>query len=746
MLLRFPSPKILTAALFAVCLLPVTCNAIPLLRGGVFSAYEDALGFALARFCFASDAFSRGDTLQWFPAAACGVSSSGEGAGGFLLPTVQIFCRLFSGPVAYQLDVIACQLTAFLSMLVLLRQRQFSWRICAVGAGFYAFCPMGLATRTSMNWVFAAMPLLLAGIEKVAISDCLGHCALLASAVLLVLLSGHPPLVAYAALIAVCHVAYCSTTRDSDWLTKLKFAGKCAFSAIAAGVLSLPLWIPVVRQVGLSDRIVNSADIEALQNTVHLLPSWFSVFLKPFYSPWYTEDHWQESLRLPVMVLVFAILPVSTECRKNQVYQLGMLTLILLIAAGPLTPLWKLVHSLPVLKYFRFPFRWLFFLPLFVTPLAARGVQSLLCRRGTLQPRLTTALGLALLAVAWQFRWLSTTDEVRWIALASTLGMAVATLLLSFDRLRSSAVASGIACSAIYMLGWGVAHQLDPAAFIRVPTADQRIQTDCQNYRVCLAQQWYRPWSQHPVAATAVPDLPAATGLRSAQYSGSNIPYWSIQVQDQLWKFFEGDDSLEGFAQICAIRYVYSQTPLRSNKLRLLEKLQEGTYLYELIAPLPRARMVSSGHDGLTDMDVLAILKKSPDLHNTVLISDDATVLVNRDLRQSPLGGPGVRITAESNGLVELKADRPITEPTWLVLADTWYPGWRCYVDGVEVPIRRANYSNRAVLLPPGAVKATFQFVPMLPDWLQTVPSIALCGLLVLSAVYARRIVPDIKP
>jgi uncharacterized membrane protein YfhO len=40
--------------------------------------------------------------------------------------------------------------------------------------------------------------------------------------------------------------------------------------------------------------------------------------------------------------------------------------------------------------------------------------------------------------------------------------------------------------------------------------------------------------------------------------------------------------------------------------------------------------------------------------------------------------------------------------PGYLVLADTWYPGWRAAVDGEPVEILRANYAFRAVRLEAG--------------------------------------------
>jgi uncharacterized membrane protein YfhO len=47
-----------------------------------------------------------------------------------------------------------------------------------------------------------------------------------------------------------------------------------------------------------------------------------------------------------------------------------------------------------------------------------------------------------------------------------------------------------------------------------------------------------------------------------------------------------------------------------------------------------------------------------------------------------------------------------------LVLADSYYPGWRAYVDGSEIDILRANYFFRAVRVPPGNHFIEFKYEP----------------------------------
>lgn len=68
--------------------------------------------------------------------------------------------------------------------------------------------------------------------------------------------------------------------------------------------------------------------------------------------------------------------------------------------------------------------------------------------------------------------------------------------------------------------------------------------------------------------------------------------------------------------------------------------------------------------------------------------------------------------------VIEYKPERVVvrvqtTSAGYLFLADTWYPGWIAWVDGVETPIYRADYIFRAVPLSAGQHTVVFEYRPV---------------------------------
>jgi hypothetical protein len=83
--------------------------------------------------------------------------------------------------------------------------------------------------------------------------------------------------------------------------------------------------------------------------------------------------------------------------------------------------------------------------------------------------------------------------------------------------------------------------------------------------------------------------------------------------------------------------------------------------------------------------------------------------------------------------------------PGLVVLADNWDKGWRAYWNGKPVPVLRANYAIRGVVLPSGSGTLEFVYKPkslILGLWLAGFGVLILSGWLVKNLCSIRRGIP----
>lgn len=136
--------------------------------------------------------------------------------------------------------------------------------------------------------------------------------------------------------------------------------------------------------------------------------------------------------------------------------------------------------------------------------------------------------------------------------------------------------------------------------------------------------------------------------------------------------------------------------------------------VYENTSYMPRAFLVSSAivtKPRPAILDLLAWGKLNP--RSTVVLEEPFNLpLPDEGLQEAPEAPPS---RAE---VVTYASDRVVVETesggsAFLVLTDSYYPGWRAYVDGREEKIYRADYLFRAVYLPGGRHRVEFLFQPL---------------------------------
>jgi hypothetical protein len=120
----------------------------------------------------------------------------------------------------------------------------------------------------------------------------------------------------------------------------------------------------------------------------------------------------------------------------------------------------------------------------------------------------------------------------------------------------------------------------------------------------------------------------------------------------------------------------------------------------------PRARCVEDR------MALRLIRERAADLRQEALLG--APCPDAEDMAAPAAPGEGgaarARIREHAPGRVVIEVETP--SRGYLVLTDTWFPGWRARVDGAETRIWRADHAFRAVILPPGPHEVEFWYAP----------------------------------
>jgi hypothetical protein len=138
----------------------------------------------------------------------------------------------------------------------------------------------------------------------------------------------------------------------------------------------------------------------------------------------------------------------------------------------------------------------------------------------------------------------------------------------------------------------------------------------------------------------------------------------------------------------------------------------DGVWIYYNGDALARAYVVSQAQQVSDDEELLAeLLSPTFDPRRTVLLkSARGQTFIFHPSIPYPLSPIPFSPEYSPNAVnIEVTLDLD----GYLVLSDTYYPGWRAYVDGEEKEVLRANYAFRAVPLKSGQHTVLFKYDPL---------------------------------
>jgi len=160
-------------------------------------------------------------------------------------------------------------------------------------------------------------------------------------------------------------------------------------------------------------------------------------------------------------------------------------------------------------------------------------------------------------------------------------------------------------------------------------------------------------------------------------------------------------------SDLFGVRYVLLPpgAELRSPGLRLAYDGADAR-IFERPQALPRAFLVGRARC-VDDADAIRLVRaRAVDFRREVLLSDCKSPTQGED----PSAGDVAAILPGPDDRLRIRVST--AGPAYLVVTETWFPGWRASVDGRKAPVLRANHAFRAVWVPGGDHEVEFRFRP----------------------------------
>lgn len=721
--------------------------------GGDFNSFYYPL------YTFAARSIGNGDFPLWNPQLYAGMPFAADQQTGVFSP-LNLIAFLVASPFSYgTLELLAIVQVLLASIAAYACCRDLGARRAAALIGGVTFAYSGFIVAHLGHYPMIAvapwLPVALLAIRRALIRRSLGWTVATGVALLLALLGGHQQIFLYLLVALVAYWAWLTwgNSPTPTWPKGLAGAGRWLngpfaghwlaaigrlglAGAVAAG-LAAPLLLPSLQ---LADRSIR-AGISYAESTafalrpIHLLalivPNAFGSTPETYLSALgFSGEVWGYAGVVALGLAAAAFLRAGGCARREAIF-FGLIALGAIgLALGAATPLQGWLYAfVPGFSRVRASGRWLFLANFAVAALAALGAENLLrlladdaARLAETLRRVVRWLGIALAigavgVVALAGVLLAAKDPSAPLAqfLDSALwtlvlaGLAVGLALL-VARGRLGAGGAAVALVALVVLDLFAATAPVPPTNSD-PLANFRRDAALAAMRAGAGQDFYR------IDATRVsdswqPSWAAVVGLESVV--GTYNPL-ALAAYNRYWDAtFRRHDSPR--YDLLNIRYVIvppSESPAGEGKFR--EVLRDPNFvIYENLTPLPRAFLVGRSRVYADDEAAWAAVNaRDFDPRTTAYL----TAALDGGAAPPALdgGAPQGAVTLARPSPDELVATVESDREAILVLGEVAYPGWAATVDGAATPVYTADYTFRAVRVPPGRHTVRLTFAP--PLW-----------------------------
>lgn len=460
---------------------------------------------------------------------------------------------------------------------------------------------------------------------------------------------------------------------------------------------------------------------------------------------WGIKNYVEAGAYIGILPLILATLALLRS-RSKYVVIFAILALVsLLLVFG--TALYVLpFYLLPGYQQLHTPFRWIFPYTLALAVLAAFGADYLLKKSRTALRLGAVVSGLgALLILAATLIYLNPDS---FLGLAQTFlssnpqaqrGFADGQVFLSYQwrnllLLAAATTIAGLALLLLHSIKWRGTAQLlgagglifdlllvaggfnpsvDPKLGEFTPRAISFLQEDQSLFRITTldspGQKILNPNSAMPYGLQDIRGYDSIILQRYTEFMGLIAPQGEL-IFNRIAPLTDPTTLDSPLLDLLNVKYVLTTQEIDRTGWRLV---YDGELrIYENQEVLPRAFAVPQA-EVVSDPHTLAQRLLAIDPREVVLLEEDPP-------QNFTANNTGQRAAVEvvEYRLNEVVISAQMPGPGWLVLTDSYFPGWQAFVSsggesGEEAPIYRADLNFRAVRLPAGSSTVTFRYSPL---------------------------------
>lgn len=605
-----------------------------------------------------------------------------------------------------------------------------------------------LIAITSMPWT----PLMFLFLDRFILKNNYKYGISLSLTIALQLLAGYPQYLFYSLIALAFYLLFLLTQlkmRGAEWSRICKNGLGFAVFVILGFAVSAVQIIPAMEIAGYSTREnlsykwVSTFSFPPENLITLLVPDFFGDMLKVLY--WGKNYLWEMSAYVGIVPLILAIIAIFYTGRGIALFFAGLAVLSVILAFGKYTPLLKLLYTyVPGFNLFRGNSKFIFLNALSLAMLSGFGADTLGNSINNQNRRFRWAiigLGIFLGSVmllmsvvldeAW-FKYAITKvifsgdlysdgepftrpgfaafafsffrRGALWMVGLLTAGTAIL-LLYSFGKIKEKTVIAAISFIIVFdLFTFGMRY---------METFDIRntyLDRDVINF---LKQD------REPFRMIA-PGLPLNIGISSRIETLSGYDNLMIKRYSEFINLSQGIspdvpnlalsiNSVNKLTDLLNARYVVLRSNSTIDDPAFEPVFNNGRYrIYKNRNALPRAFVVH-GVKIIKDRDsILRELSSSDfDPARYAVVEEELDTPLNNQATISPVP----RFIEHSPNKVVVETS--LTEPGLLVLGDTYYPGWKAYVDGKETKMYPANYVMRGVFAPEGRHIVEFRYDPL---------------------------------